>query len=347
MSRPTILRTTISRTTERVSRTTCAAIATALVILFALCDVASIAAQSPTPPRRAHHALGYDEARGRVVLTGGSTPLNGGSSFEFFNDLWDFDGVRWTRFDTTGDRLSGMRLAYDRTNARLVSFGGFTGMASIGALRNLDNGHWRTVVDRESMAAAEPGFVYDSRRKRFVAFGGSGKSGALGETWEYDGTEWTKMPATGPSPRQAIAMAYDEARGRTVLFGGLGDAPRGTRPPTLGDTWEYDGTRWMKVSDTGPSPRGTAGVTYDSKRKMVILFGGMSADGFMGDTWAWDGSRWTRLSETGPEPRGMGYMAYDAKRDRVVLFGGRKGWPDGDLDDTWEWDGARWRRFTN
>jgi hypothetical protein len=347
MSRTTMSRTTMSHTTERVSRTRSAAITTALVTLISLCGVTSIAAQTPTPPRRAHHALEYDAARGRVVLTGGSTPLNGGSSFQFFNDLWDFDGVRWTQFDPTGDKMSGMRLAYDRQNARIVSFGGFSGSASLGLLRNLDNGHWRTVMDREDMAAAEPGFVYDSRRKRFVAFGGSGKSGAIGDTWEYDGSGWTKIPASGLSPRQAFAMAYDEARGRTVLFGGMADAPRGTRPPSLGDTWEYDGVRWTRVSTTGPSPRGSAGVAYDSKRKLVIIFGGMTADGFVGDTWSWDGAAWKLLSETGPEPRAMGYLAYDAKRDRVVLFGGRKGWPDGDLDDTWEWDGARWRRFTN
>ena len=88
-------------------------------------------------------------------------------------------------------------------------------------------------------------------------------------------------------------------------------------------------------------------VAYDSKRGLVILFGGLGNDGFLGDTWSWDGTKWTRLAETGPEPRGMGYLAYDKRRDRVVLFGGRKGYPDGDLNDTWEWDGTRWQRVGN
>lgn len=139
-------------------------------------------------------------------------------------------------------------------------------------------------------------------------------------------------------------MVYDERRDRTVVFGGMGQGPAGQRPPSLGDTWELDGQTWTERRVTGPSARSGSGVAYDSKRGLVILFGGVGDDGFLGDTWSWDGIEWRKLAETGPEPRGMGYLAYDKARDRLVLFGGRKGWPDGDLNDTWEWDGAEWKQ---
>ena len=86
------------------------------------------------------------------------------------------------------------------------------------------------------------------------------------------------------------------------------------------------------------------GATFDSKRGVVVIFGGVGPNGFHGDTWSWNGTSWSKLSDTGPEPRGMGYLVYDRHRDRIVLFGGRKGWPDGDLNDTWEWDGSSWRQ---
>ena len=57
-----------------------------------LASASQVHSQSAAPARRAHHALGYDPIAGRVLLAGGSTPTNGGRSFQFFNDLWAFDG---------------------------------------------------------------------------------------------------------------------------------------------------------------------------------------------------------------------------------------------------------------
>jgi len=298
------------------------------------------------PPKRAHHALVYDESREQVLLTGGSTPLNRGQSFQFFNDVWSFDGATWRLLAESGDRLSGIGLAYDTRRGRVVSFAGYNGQTA-DALRSLDGKEWRVLGRFAEMAAAEPGFVYDAERDRFVVFGGSaGQGRATGDTWEYDGTAWTRVAvAEPPPPRQAHAMVYDQRRKRTVLFGGMGSAKPGQPPPSLADTWEYDGRSWTRREASGPSARHAAGVAYDSKRGLVVLFGGAGADGFLGDTWVWDGAAWKKLSDSGPEPRAMGYLAYDKRRDRIVLFGGRKGWPDGDLNDTWEWDGASWRRI--
>jgi hypothetical protein len=43
-----------------------------------------------SPPRRTGHTMAYDEARGVVVLFGGSK-----SDGEDLNDLWEYDGVTW------------------------------------------------------------------------------------------------------------------------------------------------------------------------------------------------------------------------------------------------------------
>jgi|SRR5688500_13962869 len=298
------------------------------------------------PPARAHHALAYDPVTRRVLLTGGSTPRDSGRAFEFFNDLWAFDGRHWVQLPASGDRLSGIRLAFDARRARLVSWGGFDGSPR-GDLRVLEPDGWRTVGTHPDRRVSEPGMVYDTRRERLVAFGGSASHGhAYGETWEHDGTRWHRVDVTGPPARQAHVMVFDELRGRVVVFGGMGAAPaQGERPPILGDTWEYDGTRWTRLDVAGPSPRLAPGATYDSQRGMIVIFGGSGSSDFLGDTWGWNGKAWQRLSEAGPARRVMGQLAYDTGRDRVVLFGGRRGYPNGDLADTWEWDGTQWTRF--
>ncbi len=318
------------------------------VAVFLACAGAGFPAahgQSAAPPARAHHALVYDASRQVVLLSGGSTPRDGGRRFVFFGDLWAYDGTAWRLLPQADAPMSGFGLVFDPSRARVLSFGGFTpDNRTSGALRALADTSWQRLSELAARPLAEPGVVFDTRRGRLVTFGGSGSGGASGDTWEYHGSAWTRVAHEGPPPRQAHAMAFDERRGRAVVFGGMAAGAPGQRPTALGDTWEFDGRDWSRRDVPGPSARHGAGIAFDSRRGLIILFGGVSADGFQGDTWSWDGRQWSRLAADGPEPRAMGYLAYDARRDRIVLFGGRKGWPDGDLGDTWEWDGTAWRR---
>jgi hypothetical protein len=301
------------------------------------------------PPKRAHHAIVYDVANSRVLVTGGSSPYENGNCCAMFNDLWAFDGSRWTALPSSGAQMSGMRLAFDSRANRVVSFGGWIAGQSQTLLRALDRDTWTALAPLTEMPASEPGFVYDSRRNRFVAFGGSaGRGQQNGDTWEYDGATWTKVASSGPPGRQMHTMVYDERRGRTVVFGGIQFTAAGQPPQKLGDVWEFDGSTWTKKETVGgPSAREGNGAAYDSKRGLVLVFGGNDANGFKNDLWAWNGTAWRQLDAGGagrPDARAMGYIAYDSKRDRVVLFGGRKGWPN-DLNDTWEWDGTAWQQL--
>ena len=290
------------------------------------------------PPLRAHHALVYDEEEKRVLLTGGSTPIEGGQRFIIYNDVWAFDGKRWEQLGNAGDKRSGIGIAYNGRAKELVSFGGYSNDGALADLRIYENNDWKIKANKPEMIATEPGFVYDSDRDRYVAFGGSAGRGKVNaDTWEWDGKEWMKKDIPGPPGRQAFAMVYDAKRKRTILFGGMGETPE----KSYNDTWEYDGAKWERVDTGGPGNRLAMGYTYDSKRGLVLIFGGMGPNGILGDTWGWDGKSWTQLSATGPSPRLMGYMAYDKARDKTVLFGGRIKWPQ-DANDTWEWDGERW-----
>ena len=291
------------------------------------------------PHKRAHHEMEYDESSKSVLLVGGSTPLNGGQSGKFFNDIWKFDNNGWSKIAYAGDERSGIRLAYDTKRNRIYSFGGFSNNGSLDDLRILENNQWQTISHLPEMKAAESGFVYDIARDKFVAFGGSAARGLVNNTtWEWDGSSWKKFEGKSPDGRQAFAMAYDSKRNKTILYGGAD----GKGKIFKDGLWEYYGIEWKNIlTENNPGDRISPGYAFDSKRNLFILFGGISKGEMMNDLWAWDGKEWKLLSTGGPSKRTMGYFAYDKERDKIVLFGGRLSWPN-DTDDTWEWDGIHW-----
>ena len=146
-----------------------------------------------------------------------------------------------------------------------------------------------------------------------------------------------------PKARYIHGMAYDSARGVSVLFGG-----DGTGRERLNDTWEYNGYGWTQVQPA-QSPSGRVniqgGMVYDAYRNRTVLFGGLSASGYMDDTWEYDGVSWMkRWQPIFPPPRNSHAMVYDPLRHVIVLFGGFSGNPANTyLNDTWEYDGNTWR----
>jgi hypothetical protein len=306
-----------------------------IVLLF----ITSVTIAQELPGKRAHHAMIYDESNQKVIMSGGSTAVNGGSSFKFYDDVWSFDGKNWNKEKITGDQRSGISLAYDSRRKKILSLGGFMNNVTKSDLRIASNNTWTLLSTLPEPGMTEGGFVYDQQQDKFIAFGGGASRGIINaNTWLWDGKKWKKQDIKGPDGRQAFAMVYDSKRNKTVLFGGMGATPQNL----YGDTWEYDGTEWKKVSDNGPAARMAMGYTYDTKRGTMIIFSGSSSAGILSDMWAWDGKEWKQLPfSSGPAPRMMGYLSYDSKRDMVVLFGGRLGWPN-DANDTWEWNGELW-----
>lgn len=210
--------------------------------------------------------------------------------------------------------------------------------------------------------------AYDVARNQIVLFGGIALEGEqsvssdFNETWVWDGIGWMQIRTPlAPPGRYAHTMAYDAHRQRIVLFGGFTTAG-GT---SLGDTWEWDGTRWTaRTSNTAPAARANHVMTYDAKRKLVVLYGGdanlgassISARNQHSDTWLWDGTNWSEQVTTafptcrgGPlgltNGRNSAAFAFDAARGVSVLFGGgcysnQFSYLAG--DDVWELDASGW-----
>lgn len=232
--------------------------------------------------------------------------------------------------------------------------------------------------------------AYDARRQQLVLYGGAtGRSSILSDVWEWDGTRWAERATTGgPGARASFGLAFDADAARITLTGGYSG-----RPSYPLDTWDWDGASWTLRRATllpqapleprlvwdatrhrltlvasletraltgtqwaafKPSYRQRSAVAFDSRRGVLVLFGGNvitnSIDNdITNETWEWNGSVWSlRSPATSPPVRYGGGLAFDAQRQRIVLFGGSSklqqpgGVMGDDFDDTWEWDGTTW-----
>jgi hypothetical protein len=291
------------------------------------------------PLFRQHHAVTYDPGTRRVLMYGGLSRDSVNTSPASLDDLWSWDGVRWSLIARhTGFGLVGHLLFADGAGGLFVTAGEPRALTG-----RWDGQRWVTVTEDSARARSLAAGAYDTRRKVFVLHGGQTNTRSstgrvrAGDTWEFDGQRWSRVATDGPGPRTGASMVYDERRQVMVLFGGR-DAST-----FFGDTWLWDGIRWKQVVANGPPPRLAAGMAYDSRKGETVLFGGYEAGGYRGDTWVWNGQTWKPVDVAGPSPRADPFMAYDASRGVAVLFGGTGNLPTG-LGDTWEWTGSSWMR---
>jgi hypothetical protein len=130
-------------------------------------------------------------------------------------------------------------------------------------------------------------------------------------------------------------MTYDAARNQVVLFGGVDDS-------YLDDTWTWDGTTWTPLATASkPAARAQAFTAYDSKRGVLVLFGGRDGSQVFGDTWEFDGTTWTMKASSGVSARFGTSMAFDPTSGRVVLIDG-EGLGSSFPHDGYAWDGTSW-----
>ncbi len=279
------------------------------------------------PPARFGHSLVYDDSRHVTVLFGGRT---NGNSIGTLNDLWEWDGARWS-----------LRMPNSGTN-------GWTNVPGRG---------WQPSYRDRPVQRAHHAMAYDQKRGRVVLFGGigsdpSGVTPPLNDLWEWDGAQWHFRATNGPTTRVYGSMAYDERRRRTVLFGGQSYGPGN---PDTELVWEWDGDRWHTnapaTGPSGPNARTQGRMAYDSFRG-VTVFGPTSESYSLWSFWDWDGVKWTNfpvLHFSDPIVTALhgtvsGGFAFDMNRRRSVWFGGAQGGP---VNHSAFYDGRNWTLLPN
>jgi len=165
---------------------------------------------------------------------------------------------------------------------------------------------------------------WDAHNKRLLYYVGS-------MTFSYEPVtrEWTlihdrSVKTQPPALLLWGSLCYDPVNKQVVLFGGGGvDAPDG-RP----HTWAMDVTTdtWRKVDlAVEPPARCNSRMAYDSRNKVIVLFGGDGQDRGLADTWVFDVTKqaWQeRKPARSPHPRSCHALAYLEKSGVVLLVGG-------------------------
>ena len=239
------------------------------------------------PGSRFNPAMVHDSARSVTVLFGGYSSGGGGTAM---GDTWEWDGASWIQVADTGPAgRSGHAMVFDAARQRTLLFGGFAPLG-VRDTWEWDGTEWTQQEDSGPAARAGHAMAYDSARDRTVLFGGeigiSSSTSFIGsDTWEWNGIAWTQVSDIGPSARSQHRMASDGTA--VVLFGGSSFG-RTAPDPLVPDTWEWDGHVWRQTQDMGPSRRYGHGLSYDSARQRMVLFGGtlvIDNKTPVGDTW--------------------------------------------------------------
>lgn len=325
------------------------------------------------PQRRNAYGLVYDSARQRVILYGGNMGL-----FGELNDTWEWDGAAWTQVATSapGPAVSSASMAYDVARSEVVLFGGSTGpyLTSFSLdTWTFDGTSW-TRQNVTGPSEHEGSMAWDAARSRAVLLtDGGGRVSS--EVWEWDGAAWTLRASLAPDRRllplpaaafdpslpgvrfvnpqiEAIwdgtqfvidafpappllsrnAAVYDPVQGVGVLV-------------SLGETWEWDRSRWTQVDAATPDRLANPALVYDRARSQRVLFDFETSRADL-DAFEWNGSAWNRVAAAGGvQPlRGTFSATWDPVRQEAMVY--RSGGSGLTAPTTWHWNGARWTAYT-
>ena len=156
---------------------------------------------------------------------------------------------------------------------------------------------------------------------------------------------WEELkPKVAPPHVVWSAMCHDPVNDEVVLFGGGADCDENTP-----GTWLLDckAATWRKLDQPlaeQPPARCNAPLAYDSKNKLIAVFGGNAQDHFLADTWVYDcvKRRWRELkTNVQPYPRNAPAMCFAAKAGLFVMGGAPAGKASRAIaEETWTLDAA-------
>ena len=113
---------------------------------------------------------------------------------------------------------------------------------------------------------------------------------------------------------------------------------------TVLTVWNWDGTRWNKITQEGPPGRILGGAAYDEIRDVLVLYGGRPVE--LGtcsqETWEWDGEYWEQIDAQPPTACDHVRMVYDKASQKSILFSGLDA-SENQVNETWSWDGQKWK----
>ena len=248
----------------------------------------------------------YHSGLHRTLMFGGQS-ANGGLASTPLNDLWSWDGDRWTLLaGSPPPGFTAFGMVYDAARSVVIVVG-----ANQATDTNVETWEWDTAtwhkISTSNAPVARRSFVmaYDPTRGVTVLAGGETFAASpVNDTWEYDGTQWRQIAITTPELDDAGA-AFDPATAKVIAYGGHG----------LATTWSYTGAAWTNTGVVTPGVLAGIQLAGDFASGKVVMYGGDTGSGASARTWLWNGSSWSNVNAPGQQlgPVYMGAV-YDSKR---------------------------------
>ncbi|MCX6609999.1 MAG: hypothetical protein NTW74_04005 [Acidobacteria bacterium] len=280
-------------------------------------------AAGQAPPARIDGTISYDRDSANLFLFGGQAN-------DTLNDLWAYSlpNQTWTKLQPTGtlppSRL-GHTLLTDNKRRRLILFGGqASGFFSDVWAYDIAANNWSRLGINGAGPSNRYGHsaVLDEETNRMIISHGFTDSGRFDDTWAFDlnSNQWSNISPSSNRPlRRCLHHAVLDPQSRQMyLYGGCAS---GFGPCPLGDLWAFDlrTNRWTEITGgVQPAARQHYGISFDTRRMQLILFGG-SGRGNLSDTWAFNpqSRTWNQLNTSGPSARNRHQGAYAAERGAI------------------------------
>lgn len=197
----------------------------------------SLATPATSPPTRSGSAMAFDQARGRVVMFGGSGPTS---------DTWEWDGATWLARTPAQSPPARSRhlLAYDPIARHVLAVGGLAGNVVVAPASDTwawDGTTWTQASSSGISARLGSAIAWNPARRRLTLFGGAPSPGTVtpnDDTWEWDGAAWRQVFTSDPPPGRQAHLAFPATDGSGIMvFGGDNGSLPGNAPATFDDLW--------------------------------------------------------------------------------------------------------------
>ena len=247
----------------------------------------AVAGTKPAPRQR--HSAVYDPIGDRMLVFGGTSPLQ--------NDVWELKLAAtptWNLLEPTGTPptpRAGQSAVFDVLRNRMIVFGGETPMLSnetwfLDLTTSPPNWQLAPTAGTPPAARVDHVAILDTGRDQMIVYAGFGATNYQ-DVWKLSlgaSPTWTRIGATSsPGARNDACGVYDGAGGNLVVFAGRNFS-----------TYYYDVWRlhladmtWSSVNAVGPKGRFRAAIAIDPTSGVAVVSGGeSSALASLDETWA-------------------------------------------------------------
>jgi hypothetical protein len=155
----------------------------------------------------------------------------------------------------------------------------------------------------------------------------------VSDAWKWDGQGWSRWKTDDALAFAHHSMAFDSKRNVLIVCG------RETPQRGSYQTWEYDGSKWIRRDDipVGTSAQGDIKIAYDALRSRIVLYAARTKG--TSETWEYDGKSWQQVKVVHQPVRcdDGALLQYDEATHRTVLVG-----EDRAGNELLSWDGHEW-----